>query len=72
MVKLLSAVAAAALLASTAFTSAAQAQTVMRISHPVPTAHHLHKAIEAFKADLESRTKGGFKVEIFPAEQLAK
>ncbi len=51
---------------------AAQAQTVMRISHPVPTAHHVHKAVEAFKADLEARTKGSMKVEIFPAEQLAK
>ena len=49
-----------------------QAQTVMRISHPVPTAHHVHKAVEAFKADLEARTKGSMKVEIFPAEQLAK
>jgi C4-dicarboxylate-binding protein DctP len=48
------------------------AQTVMRISHPVPTAHHLHKALEGFKADLEARTQGGIKVEIFPAEQLAK
>jgi len=51
---------------------AASAQTVMRISHPVPTAHHVHKAVEAFKADLESRTKGSMRVEIFPAEQLAK
>lgn len=52
--------------------TAAFAQTVMRISHPVPTAHHLHKAIESFKADLEARTQGSIKVEIFPAEQLAK
>jgi len=46
--------------------------TTMRISHPVPTAHHVHKAVEAFKADLEARTNGSIKVEIFPAEQLAK
>lgn len=74
MNKLFSAALAAGLgftLLSAAMPSA-QAQTVMRISHPVPTAHHLHKAIESFKADLEARTKGAFKVEIFPAEQLAK
>ncbi len=50
----------------------AQAQTKMRISHQVPTAHHLHKAMEYFKAELEAATAGGIVVEIFPAEQLAK
>lgn len=62
----------ATILASGLAMGSAQAQTVMRISHPVPTAHHVHKAVEAFKADLEARTKGTMKVEIFPAEQLAK
>jgi C4-dicarboxylate-binding protein DctP len=68
----LSVTAIAALAAGSLMAGAAQAQTVMRISHPVPTAHHVHKAVEAFKADLEARTKGTMRVEIFPAEQLAK
>ncbi len=51
----------------------AAAQTVtMRISHQVPTAHHLHKMLEGFKADVETRTKGEVQIQIFPAEQLHK
>ena len=50
----------------------AQAQTKMRISYQVPTAHHLHKAMEYFKAELEAATGGAIAVELFPAEQLAK
>lgn len=51
----------------------AAAQTVtMRISHQVPTAHHLHKMLEGFKADVEARTKGEVQIQIFPAEQLHK
>ncbi len=61
-------VAAAALAAG----SPALAQTKMRISYQVPTAHHLHKGMEFFKADLEKATTGGILVELFPAEQLAK
>ncbi|WP_162914640.1 TRAP transporter substrate-binding protein DctP [Desertibaculum subflavum] len=58
---------------ATLFAGAAAAQTVtMRISHQVPTAHHLHKMLEAFKADAEARTKGEVQVQIFPAEQLHK
>lgn len=50
----------------------ANAQNKMRISYQVPTAHHLHKAMEYFKAELEAATAGGIVVELFPAEQLAK
>ncbi len=50
----------------------APAQTKMRISYQVPTAHHLHKAMEFYKAELEKATNGGIAVELFPAEQLAK
>jgi C4-dicarboxylate-binding protein DctP len=50
----------------------ALAQTKMRVSYQVPTAHHLHKALEFFKADLEKSMNGGIVVELFPAEQLAK
>lgn len=67
----LAAVAATAICALAAALPA-QAQTKMRISHQVPTAHHMHKAMEYFKAELEKATNGGIQVEIFPAEQLAK
>jgi C4-dicarboxylate-binding protein DctP len=70
MKKLFAAVAAGAALALAA--GPAGAQTKMRISHQVPTAHHLHKAMEYFKAELEAATGGAIQVEIFPAEQLAK
>lgn len=66
--KLLTLAAAAVLLAAPAL-----AQTVtMRISHPVPPGHHLHKAFEGFKADLEKTSNGQIKVEIFPADSLFK
>ena len=50
----------------------AGAEVKMRISHPVPTAHHMHKALVLFAEDVKQRTKGGVDVQIFPAEQLAK
>lgn len=63
---------AAAALGILAMVSPASAQTKMRISYQVPTAHHLHKAMEFFKTELEKETKNGVTVELFPAEQLAK
>lgn len=64
------AIAAAAL---TALAGTATAQTVtMRISHPVPTAHHLHKALEGFKAEVEKSSGGEIQVQLFPAEQAFK
>lgn len=58
---------------ATVFAGSAFAQTAtMRISHQVPTAHHLHKMLEGFKADAEAATKGEVQVQIFPAEQLHK
>ena len=63
---------AAVALGALASATPALAQTKMRISHQVPTAHHLHKALEYYKAELEKATSGGIQVEIFPAEQLAK
>lgn len=51
----------------------ADAQNVtMRISHQVPTAHHLHKMLEGFAADVQQRTNGSVTVQLFPAEQLHK
>lgn len=52
--------------------SIASAQTTMRISHQVPTAHHLHAALEGFKAEVEKQTNGALKVQLFPAEQAYK
>src|SRR5262245_46290271 len=51
----------------------AAAQTVtMRVSHQVPTAHHLHGMLESFAADVKQRTGGQVDVQLFPAEQLHK
>jgi TRAP-type C4-dicarboxylate transport system substrate-binding protein len=55
-----------------AVTPASAAEFTMRISHPVPTAHHMHKALLLFAEDVKQRTKGGVEVQIFPSEQLAK
>ena len=53
--------------------AAAQDKPVeMRISHQVPTAHHMHVALERFAADVKDRTKGGVAVTLFPSEKLAK
>lgn len=65
-------IAASLALAAALAAGPALAQTKMRISHQVPTAHHMHKALEYFKVELEKATSNGIVVEIFPAEQLAK
>ncbi|HEY7610952.1 MAG TPA: TRAP transporter substrate-binding protein DctP [Alphaproteobacteria bacterium] len=51
---------------------AGAAEFTMRVSHQVPTAHHMHKALLLFAEDVKQRTKGGVEVQLFPAEQLAK
>lgn len=53
-------------------TAVASAQTVMRISHPVPTGHHIHKLLEGFAAEVKTATNGQVEVQVFPAEQAAK
>lgn len=61
------------LVAMAALTGAANAQNVtMRISHQVPTAHHMHKMLEGFAADVAQRSGGTVTVQLFPAEQLHK
>lgn len=71
MRKLLPAIAIAAVLALGS--AAAQAQNVtMRISHQVPTAHHLHQMLEGFAADVAKNSGGSVTVQLFPAEQLHK
>jgi len=51
---------------------AGAAEFTMRVSHQVPTAHHMHKALLLFAEDVKQRTKGGVEVVLYPAEQLAK
>lgn len=63
------ALAAALVCAATA--SSAQNVT-MRVSHQVPTGHHLHKMLEGFAADAAQRSNGSVTVQLFPAEQLHK
>lgn len=65
-------VAAAAALLIAALPAQAQQRVVMRISHQVPTAHHLHKMLEGFAADVKQRTGGEVEVQLFPAEQAHK
>jgi C4-dicarboxylate-binding protein DctP len=48
------------------------ADATMRISHQVPTAHHMHRLVTAFAADVQKRTDGAVEVKVFPAEQLSK
>lgn len=51
---------------------AGAAEFTMRVSHQVPTAHHMHRALLLFVEDVKQRTKGGVEVQLFPAEQLSK
>jgi TRAP-type C4-dicarboxylate transport system substrate-binding protein len=64
------AVATAALLFG--FGSAEAQNVTLRISHQVPTGHHLHKMLEGFAADVKQRTNDSVTVQLFPAEQLHK
>ncbi|MBM3573714.1 MAG: C4-dicarboxylate ABC transporter, partial [Alphaproteobacteria bacterium] len=52
--------------------TAQAADVTMRISHPVPVAHHLHKALDGFRAEVEKQSAGKIEVKIFPSEQVAK
>jgi C4-dicarboxylate-binding protein DctP len=62
----------AATLVASLLAAAASAQTVMRLSHQVPPAHHMSKLLDGFAADVKERTKGEVEVKIFGSEQLAK
>ncbi len=62
----------AAMVALAAAAPAMAQNVTMRISHQVPTAHHLHKMLEGFAADVKARTNGQVEVQLFPAEQLHK
>ncbi len=60
---------ALALGAALAVASAAHAQTVFRISHQLPPAHHIAQLMDQFAADVEARTNGAVDVQIFGASQ---
>jgi TRAP-type C4-dicarboxylate transport system substrate-binding protein len=49
-----------------------QAKKTMRISHPLPVAHHTAKSIQAFADAVKELSKGEIEVQIFPSEQAAK
>lgn len=50
----------------------AQAKVTMRLSHPLPAAHHTAKQIQAFADEVKAQSKGEIDVQIFPSEQAAK
>ncbi|CAG1771686.1 partial C4-dicarboxylate-binding periplasmic protein DctP, partial [uncultured bacterium] len=63
--------AVAAALFTAAFADPLPAQTTtIKLSHPYPTVAQHHKNMEFFKVELEKRTGGKLKVDIFPASQL--
>lgn len=49
-----------------------QAKKTMRLSHPLPVAHHNAKAMQIFADEAKALSKGEIEVQIFPAEQAAK
>src|ERR687885_228450 len=58
-----------------ALTSAAQAQDrtfELKLSHWVPPAHPLQKAMEEWGASVEKASNGTIKYKVFPAQQLGK
>lgn len=53
-------------------TSFGQAKKTMRISHPLPVAHHTAKSIQVFADAVKDLSRGEIEVQIFPSEQAAK
>lgn len=49
-----------------------QSKVVMRLSHQMPTGHHMHKILETFAAEVKVNSGGAVEVQLFPAEQAAK
>ena len=60
----------AALLCATLVASAADAATRLRVAGNFPTEHSATGAMEVFKKELESATKGELVADLFPAMQL--
>jgi C4-dicarboxylate-binding protein DctP len=64
---------AGAALAAPALVRPASAQTAtMRLSHQFPPSHHNATVIAAFAEDVAQRSNGSVRVQVFPAEQLAR
>lgn len=62
----------AALATLTLSATALHAETVFRISHQLPPAHHIAQLVDAFAADVEARTNGAVDVQVFGASQAYK
>lgn len=66
------ALALAALLASATTLSSQAADYTMRLSHQLPSSHHVAKALEQFAQDVKANTNDQVEVKIFGGEQLFK
>jgi tripartite ATP-independent transporter DctP family solute receptor len=64
-------VGAAAIAAALGFVSAAQAQTTLKFSHTDQPGGARQKAAELFGQKIEQYTQGRYKLQVFPASQLA-
>lgn len=53
-----------------ALSTSALAATTIRIGHGANENYHLHRALEKFKEDVETKSQGEFKVQIFPSSQM--
>ncbi len=62
---------AAAIAGALGFAGSAQAQTVLKFSHTDQPGGARHKAAELFGQKVEQYTAGRYKVQVFPASQLA-
>ncbi|MGR5488307.1 TRAP transporter substrate-binding protein, partial [Vibrio alfacsensis] len=66
MKKLIMATAVSMLALSTSVMSA----TTIRIGHGANENYHLHRALEKFKEDVETKSEGKFEVQIFANSQM--
>ncbi len=53
-----------------ALSTSALAATTIRIGHGANENYHLHRALEKFKEDVETKSQGEFEVQIFPSSQM--
>lgn len=60
----------AAILASVVAAGAASAETTIRIAHATPESSPIHQALVFFQEEMEKRSDGEMKVEIFPGGQI--
>ncbi len=67
--RMLSGVAAAALVIGLGMSAAEAAETTFRISHQLPPGHHIAKLVEQYAADVEERSNGEVDVQVFGASQ---